>query len=606
VAETITPVLKQPEVPGTERGTSRRPIVIWDWLGLSAAATVGGIGAAALAWRMSRIRPGYPGLLQLFLWVALALWVITLGIAAAASFRARVRVRDFPRQVIDAWILPARAWMMFALGAAMSLPMAALHTRVVLGDSDSARLLASIVYVDHHGPRYLVDTQSNVLPHLLLGPVVRLWGIPGGKALGIGFLVILAGLVCVVAWRLTGATLAGVGAVLALLSCRAILERAVYLPMYPAMLVFGFTGVFLAYRAVTSSGRKRIGLAMLSGLSLVASSEAHGLGFAFLLVPALLTIALPFRRTLRALVPVAAATAFFYLPRVALNLAHGGFRDFLSYRDEYWISKGYLVQIQRQFWGLPSSKVGIVRYPYLWIRNAPRLFGWTALLVLALAFVAFFLSRGRLRWFAVAALAMYMGPAIVRQAPLYPRYFSPLAVGTVLAAGSALPLIRDRLSRLRWLVVPLLVALLGTSVIALEAMGRQAAVREQQIVSGPYRALAQVVEDGKGVIGARTAPLLFADARLDTYGTQFLTEREFVTYLTWPSDQAVISMMKARDIGWIYVNPLIGRETIYHDIWLAPQGLRARQVEALAVSPNFCLVFDEGGHKLYHLGGCQG
>ncbi|HEY3209474.1 MAG TPA: hypothetical protein VGL18_06715 [Actinomycetota bacterium] len=598
-------MLEQPEVPGAELGGSRRDIVIWDWLGLSAAATAGSIGAAALAWRMNRIRPGYPGLLQLLLWITLALWIITVSVVAAGSLRWEVRLRDIPRRVLDSWASPARTWMVFSLGAAISLPLAALHTRVILGDSDSARLLASLVYVQRHGPHYLVDTQANILPHLVLGPVVRVWGIPGGKALGIALLIVLAGLVCVMAWRLSGATIAGVAAVLALLSCRAILERAVYLPMYPAMLVLGFGGVYLAYRSVTSSSRWRLGLALLAGLSLVASSEAHGLGFAFLVTPALLPIALPFRQTLRRLVPVAGATTLFYLPRVALNLAEGGLRDFLSYRDEYWITKGYLVEIQRQFWGLPSTKVGVMRYPLLWLHKTPRLFGWTALLVLGLACVAFLLARGRLRWLAVAGLAIYMGPAIVRQAPLYPRYFSPLAVGAALAAGAALPLMRDRISRGTWLIAPVLAALFAMSVIALGTMGRLAAVRERQIVSGPYLALAEIVNDGKGVIGARTAQLLFADSHIETYGTQFLEEREFVTYLTWPSDQAVISMMKARNIGWAYVNPLLRRENRYNNTWLRPLGLRARHVKALEASPNFCLVFSEGGYKLYRLGGCR-
>jgi hypothetical protein len=592
--------------PRAELPTSpRRGIAVWDWLGLTATVSVGVVVAAGMASPAFQRVPPYPGLFRVLLASSVALVATTLVGIAVTVRRRSIPVLDVPRRLFESWSDPARPWLVFALGVAIAIPVVALHTRFILLDSDSARLLASINYVEHHGFGYVVNSQTNIFPHLVLTPVVAIWGVGGAKATEIAFLLLLSGLTASITWRLSGSTLGAAVAALALLSTQSILERARYLPMYPSMLLFGYLGVYLAYRACTAAGRRRWTLAVLAGLALVLSSEAHGLGIAFLVVPAFLLVALPSRRTFNVLVAVFASTAFFYLPRAVMNFSRGGLMHFLTYRNDYWTTKGYLAEIQQNFWRLPSTRTSLVRYPLVWLEHLPRLMGLTAIPVMALAVVAFFLARGNGRWFGIACFGFYMGPAVLRQAPLYPRYFTPLAVGAAIAAGIAVPFLVKRLRIPRWLpalAVPLLVA---TSMLALLATSREGRARERAVFESPYRQMSTLLTDGKGVIGARPAPLLIANPKLDIYGGQFLTEREFVTFLTWPSDQEVIRMLRARNIGWVYINPQRQFELYYHDIWLVPHyGLRARHVFELHDNPNFCEVFNQAKNVLYRVGGC--
>jgi hypothetical protein len=110
------------------------------------------------------------------------------------------------------------------------------------------------------------------------------------------------------------------------------------------------------------------------------------------------------------------------------------------------------------------------------------------------------------------------------------------------------------------------------------------------------------------VIGARAHQSVFGiTVDTPTWGDQFLTEDEYVTYLTWPSDEAVADLMERHDIGWAVVHPHLVYETPYNDVWLVPfHGRSARHVDALAASPRFCEWFREAGYVLYKLGPCPG
>ena len=71
---------------------------------------------------------------------------------------------------------------MFLVGCVLMFPAFALYTPALAGDPDSARLLASILHVQQNGVDYLVETQEVLLPHLVMGPVLALGGIPGSRS----------------------------------------------------------------------------------------------------------------------------------------------------------------------------------------------------------------------------------------------------------------------------------------------------------------------------------------------------------------------------------------------------------------------------------------
>jgi hypothetical protein len=108
------------------------------------------------------------------------------------------------------------------------------------------------------------------------------------------------------------------------------------------------------------------------------------------------------------------------------------------------------------------------------------------------------------------------------------------------------------------------------------------------------------------VIGARAHQVFFGvTTDTPTWGDQYLTEEEYVTYLTWPSDEAVIDLLNRHDIGWVVIHANRLLETEYNDVWLIPfHGRRSRHVEAVATSPNFCRWSEGGGYVLFKLGAC--
>ena len=83
----------------------------------------------------------------------------------------------------------------------------------------------------------------------------------------------------------------------------------------------------------------------------------------------------------------------------------------------------------------------------------------------------------------------------------------------------------------------------------------------------------------------------FATTDIRTFGDQFLTEEEYVTFLTWPSDAAVIDLMERHDAQWIFVPREAGRWVgTYNDVWLLPNyGKSATYAREVRRSPAFCL-----------------
>ncbi len=586
------------------QGMALRSFTAWDWLGTAALFSLG----AMLCWVAARpyFGQGRSYAYPMYVMVALGLAGF-VGVAAGAIILVRwhhFRARAVPRALLRVWLQPPRDWMMFVFGVLVTVPMVAYLTRVILGDADSARIVASVFFVQREGPGYLIRSQDNLLPHALFGPAVALGSITLAKAVSVASVQVLAGVVSYMSWKLFRTAAAALASVLALLAFRVIPDRAGLLPMYPLMLTLAYLGVFFAYRAIHSEGRRRLLFSSTAGLCLALSAEAHNIGLFFFVVPAFFLVTTSFRQAFLGLWRVYLWLALFYLPRAVINLADGGLSYLFLNRVDFWITKGYLNELQVHFYRLPV-RFGMGEYLAKLPAQVPRITGVTGLVPLALAAVALPLRTGRLRWFALVCLAYFVIPIIITRGPFFPRYYTPVLVGASIAVGAGLPLLLARFRagrKLAAVYLAVLAAMAGTNFVSVlyKTQGRQASV-----LRGPYRALADRVDDGKGVIGSRSVSLLFTTPRIPTYGGQFLSEQELVTYLTWPSDKQVITMMRARDIGWVLIGPRLDLETTYADVWLLPHyGKVARQVSAIAESPDFCLAMKGGGFRLYRLGGC--
>jgi hypothetical protein len=220
-----------------------------------------------------------------------------------------------------------------------------------------------------------------------------------------------------------------------------------------------------------------------------------------------------------------------------------------------------------------------------------------------LGLVGLLAMSGRLRRFALVCTGFILAVALYRRLPFYTRYFSMLLVGSALSAGLAFGLLRQD-SRARRAAVGLgLLGLFASAVVSYGATIEKLQRLEHTVASGPYLRFAKEMSPGDGVIGARSVSLNFVSTDVRTFGGQFLTEQEYVTFLTWPSDRAVIDLMRRHDIEWIFVPSQPWKWVArYNDIWLLPKhGRPARYHREVKQSPAFCRARKIEGASLYKL-----
>jgi hypothetical protein len=585
-----------------ELGRSRgRALEAWDALGLLATIAV---MAVVATWGAVRGTPGYG-------WIPEALFLLGVGSSLAvvptSLALARRRLLDtssIPLRLARVWLDPPHDWLMFVFGFLVALPVLALHTSVLLGDSDSARVVSSTMYVQRNGLGYLAQTQDNLLPYLTLGPLLSLGGIPAAKLFSVLSVQALAGSVSFLTWKMTRSAVAALAGILALMAFPLVWERATLLPMYPLMLAFGFLGLYFAHRATLVLRAERTRAAFFAGVCFVLSFEANRIGQFFLAFTLFLFLTAPWRRVGHGLARVYAFVAVLSIPRVVINLWDGGFNNFFSNRVDYWVTKGYLVQIQENYFHLPIN-VDLSTYATRLGEHLDRLFTWTGLVVLGLGLAGLVVARGSMRRFALVCIAAFLAAVLYRRVPFYERYFSPLMVAGALGAGVTVHFLLQRSAAFKSAAAVAFVALLVGAGLTYADMLGFVQHKQRNVLAGPIRKLDSEIDDGKGVIGSRSGRLLFVSPNIKTYGGQFLSEQEYVTYLTWPSDRNVIAVMRRHDIGWALTVARRRFETDYQNAWLVPAyGKKVHHLQRLAASPRFCEVLRINEYVLYRLGPC--
>jgi 4-amino-4-deoxy-L-arabinose transferase-like glycosyltransferase len=587
---------RPPDAPSGRRATG------WDLLGIS-LTTLAMLGVRHAA----TVAIGTPlGESRLFDVAAAASATASLGLLGWLIARDRPRPREVPRLVAAVWTEPPGPWAAGLLGVLLATPVLALYTPVLLGDADSARVIAAVAHVRNHGIGYLVDTQDNLLPQLLLGPVVAVGGLAGAKLFTLVTLQMLAGATAYVSYRISRSMLGAAAATFAILAMPTAVKQSGYVPMYLTMLSLGYLGGWLAYRAMTQPDRWS--LAVAAGVCLALAPEAQPVGVLFLATPVLLLVFAPTWRTgLAVSARVYLVVALAMIPRLAINFSDGGLDRIASYRTDYWITEGYVRLIQSNYWHYTGVNEPLGEYlsrlPWRFTHSLD-LQGYVVLALAVVAWLGF--SGGRGRAFVLVVVGFMVMAVSIKQVPPFPRYYAPLWPGMAILVGVGVGVLARRPGRiartLALVFVPGLAVLAATTLVeATHAHDTHRAV----IDNGPYRGLADAVTDDKGLIGARSHSLLNVTADIPTWGGQFLTEDEYVTYLTWPSDDAVIEVLNRHDIGWVLIYPDRRLETDYHNTWLIPShGASTRHVERVAASPAFCRTADIGGFELYRLGGC--
>jgi len=598
------PTLPTADADDVRSHAPRRGVELWDLVGLAwLGALMFGVRELAVAMLDTGLGRADGLRVAAIVWTA----VTALATIALIAFR-RARLRDLPGRLTQVWRDPPGAWVAAVEGALLSIPVFALYTPVLLHDADSARIVAGVTHVNEHGIGFLRDTQSNLLPHVVFGPVVEVWGLGGVKFVAMLSMLALGAVVAYVTYRVTLSLVGAGAAAIAALAIPSLLERGGYVPMYPAMLALGYLGGWFAYRAVTERDR-RWGPAVAAGVCIALAPEAQPVGILFVFAPLLVTVFAPtWRAAVGGVLRTYLVVAVVSVPRLLLNLSEGGTSYLVSYRTDFWSTEGYLPIIQRDLWHYAGIDETLGHYlERLPIRFADG-FGGQGSIVIWLAIAGWLLAcRGRGRLFVGLVAGGFLLAITVKQVPPFSRYYSPMWPGFAILVGVGV----GRLVRLRPAVARIAgVGLVGALVVAAAVSFRGVADDEDgfraQSEDGPYRDLAAEIDDGKGVIGARSHALVNVTADIPTWGGQFLTEDEYVTYLSWPSDEEVVEVLDRHDIGWALVHRLPLLEITYHDTWMVPtHGLRARQPTMLAESPLFCRVAGDDGFVLYRLGPCQ-
>src|SRR5215468_2852933 len=155
--------------PGDEATRAARPATAWDALGLLVLASVMLAVERAVVVAMNTPL----GRSHDLKWLTITCWVLVpIGLVALVR-RDRPELVSVPGRLTAVLSDPPGPWVAFALGMILAIPVLALYTPVVFYDSDSARIVAAIHYVQSGGGiHYFADTQEPYLSQFLLGPAI--------------------------------------------------------------------------------------------------------------------------------------------------------------------------------------------------------------------------------------------------------------------------------------------------------------------------------------------------------------------------------------------------------------------------------------------------
>jgi len=383
------------------------------------------------------------------------------------------------------------------------------------------------------------------------------------------FSTALALLVGYVAQRVGGGLWAFLVAALMLASLPVFLVQAKCLPFYPPTLFFGYGGAFAAIVYARGGGRMAF---VGAALGLPAALYSFGIGIVFLAVPPLYLLIDRRRPVVVRLAQVYAIVLALAAPWLVWHLAVDGYDGLFRQQTTWLMDRGYLNIRNSEFWDTGSSS----RIQFL--GRLPGMFadasGPLAIPLVVLGTVGLIRLPS---WSWRAAVLLALGIPIAGLAYAVPaafnRYVYVFLPGLVLLSVYGLHDLLDLLSSYRLtahlsLVGAMVVlGLLGTLFLqnvqdALDTADiMQTRPAQSELAAG-------FIDDDKAVIGSRPYWLIYNNHANELLTTDFLSEEDFVTYLSWPSDEAVAEMFERNNIGWILIlQPPERWERDYH-VWL--------------------------------------
>ncbi|MCJ7509563.1 MAG: hypothetical protein MUP14_01560 [Dehalococcoidia bacterium] len=381
----------------------------------------------------------------------------------------------------------------------------------------------------------------------------------------------LALLVGYIAQRVGGGLWAFLVAALMLACLPVFLVQAKCLPFYPPTLLFGYGGAFAAIVYARSGGR----VAFLgAALGLPAALYSFGIGIVFLAVPPLYLLIDRRRPVLIRLAQAYAIILALAAPWLVWHLAVDGYDGLFRQQTTWLIDRGYLNIRNSEFWdtGSDSHIAFLGRLPGMFADAS----GPLAIPLVVLGIIGL-IRLPSWPWRAAVLLALGIPIAgLVYAVPAaFNRYVYVFLPGLVLLSAYGLHGLIHLLSSYRRTAHLSLVGamaalgLLGTLFLQnVQDSLDTANMMQTRPAQSELAAVAELIDDDKAVIGSRPYWLIYHTHENELLTTDFLSEEDFVTYLSWPSDEAVAEMFERNNVGWILIlQPAEHWERDYH-VWL--------------------------------------
>jgi 4-amino-4-deoxy-L-arabinose transferase-like glycosyltransferase len=436
---------------------------------------------------------------------------------------------------------------------------------------DNARTLVFINKILREPGAWTLEKQLPLLQFATYASLITLFGWDAPLVLvPLLFSAALALLVGYIAQRVGGGLWTFLVAALMLASLPVFLVQAKSLPFYPPTLFFGYGGVFAAIVYARSGGRMAF---VGAALGLPAALYSFGVGIVFLAVLPLYLLIDRRRPVLIRLAQVYAIVLALAAPWLVWHLAVDGYSGLFGQQTTWFIDRGYLNIRNSEFWDTGSSShiQFLGRLPGMFADASGRL----AIPLVALSVVGLIrLPSWSWRAAVLLALAIPIGALVYVTPAAHARYVYVLLPGLVLLSVYGLPGLLHLLSSYRRTAhlsaVGAMVAfgLLGTLFLQnVQDDLDTANMMQTRPAQSELAAVAKFIDDDKAVIGSRLYWLIYYEHENELLTTDFISEEDFVTYLSWPSDEAVAEMFERNNVGWLLLHRAERWERDYN-VWL--------------------------------------
>jgi 4-amino-4-deoxy-L-arabinose transferase-like glycosyltransferase len=456
--------------------------------------------------------------------------------------------------------------VLFLLGVYIFLVIR--YAGLVPADSDDGRVMLFTAQILRDPGTWIAVLP--LLQYFAYGMLVTLfgWGAPL-VFVPLLFSLALAMLIGYVAYRMTGGKLwAFLAAAFAMSSLPVFFAQSRSLTFHAPALFFGYLGVFAAINHMRQGGRWPLAVA---GLALPAAFYSYNIGLLFLLIPPLFLLVDRSRATLTRLISIYGVVFVLAAPWLVSHLATFDLDHFFRQRESWALDQGYLELRNVEFFGIGSES----RFSFL--TRLPNMFeGAAGPLIIALVFFSVvglvWMPNWSWRSAALVALAIPIAALLYVTPAAYTRYTYMVLPGLVLLSVYGLTSLLNELSvdrRASNRATVLRIATIG--LLAMLVLQRVDDNISKEPVAGKELELAQVaqiIDDGKGVIGSRVAPLIRYERDSELLIPDFVSQEDFVTYLSWPSDETVAEMLQRKNVGWLLIRHPADKWEISYNAWL--------------------------------------